>query len=196
VINSPPETKSQSAVIRLLSVKVLLVSAVVLGLIGVVVFAALREKNSSLQRPPKTPIGLEPMRPSLTPAEEAYALALWPIHSEVKLSAVNMSFAGLFYKLGEIDRSTLQSRLTPLAASFDASALRFRQLQPPASMEQWHHDYAEALRLYQDAITEMIKVVDDGQDEHLLAAQAQSEKAAIILLKLSDELWPGEYKPN
>jgi len=69
-------------------------------------------------------------------------------------------------------------------------------LQPPASMEKFHWDYAEALRLYLACIAEMARVIDDGRDQHLIDAQAQSEKAAAILITLSDELWPGEYKPN
>jgi hypothetical protein len=173
-----------------------LVGAVVLGLTGIVVFATLRERNISQTSATSVRSGLEPMRPPLTAAEEAYAAALWPIHSEVKLSAVNMTFAGLAYKLGELDRSGLRSKLEPLAERFAEAAVRLRQLQPPAPMEKFHLDYAEALRLYRASIAEMARVIDDGRDEHLIDAQVQSEKAAGILIKLSDELWPGEYKPN
>ena len=42
----------------------------------------------------------------------------------------------------------------------------------------------------------MVKVADDGSDAHLIAAQDMTEKAARVLLKASDALWPGEYKPN
>jgi hypothetical protein len=42
----------------------------------------------------------------------------------------------------------------------------------------------------------MIKVAEDGRQEHLVAAQQKSEQASVTLLKLSDVLWPGEYKPN
>jgi hypothetical protein len=194
--NSRTSIQQQTAGRRVLSIRTLVLSVVVLGLIGVVVFATLHEK-----RLPATPgvvaeAGLEPMRPPLTAAEEAYAAALWPLHSAVKLSAVNMTFAGLAYKLGELDRSGLHARLAPLAERFTEAALQFRQLQPPAALEGLHREYAEALRLYQTAITEMVRVIDDGHDEHLLNAQVYSEQAAAILIKLSDELWPGEYKPN
>jgi len=181
---------------RLPSAKALLVGGVVLGLIGMVVFATLRERSISQMSGTGAGSGLEPMRPPLSAAEEAYATALWPIHSEVKLSAVNMTFAGLAYKLGEMDRDGLRSRLEPLVERFAEAAVQLRQLQPPAPMEKFHLDYAEALRLYQASIAEMVRVIDDGRDEHLIEAQAQSEKAAAILIKLSDELWPGEYKPN
>ena len=181
---------------RLPSTKALLVGMVVLGLTGVVVFATLQERNISQTNSTGGGSGLEPTRPPLTAAAELYASSLWPIHSEVKLSAVNMTFAGLAYKLGELDRHDLRFRLEPIAGRFAEAALRLRKLQPPESMEKFHSDYAEALRLYQASVAEMARVIDDGRDEHLIDAQAQSEKAAAILLKLSDELWPGEYKPN
>jgi hypothetical protein len=42
----------------------------------------------------------------------------------------------------------------------------------------------------------MIKIADDGLDQHLVAAHERSEQASHALLQLSDVLWPGEYKPN
>jgi hypothetical protein len=33
-------------------------------------------------------------------------------------------------------------------------------------------------------------------DDHLIAAQNRSERAATTLLKVGDTLWPGEHKPN
>ena len=182
--------------VSVLSIKVLVVGVVVLGLTGIVLFATLREQRSAPRRDAGAGVGLEPPLPPLTAAEEAYAAALWPIHSEVKLSAVHMTFAGLSYKLGELDRGGLQARLGELVERFAAADVQLRQLQSPASMATLHEEYAAALRLYQEAIAEMVRVVDDGRDEHLLVAQAQSEKAAAILFKLSDALWPGEYKPN
>jgi hypothetical protein len=183
----------QPWLMRLPHAKILLTGLVIFGLIGVVIFAAVREIKVATNN-----VGtmMEPLRPAFTAAEEAYVSTLWPIHSDVKLSAVSMTFAGLYYKLGEIDRNTLKSKLKPVAENFEKAALRLRQIEPPASMEKIHWNYVRAVKLYQDSVTEMAKVVDDGRDEHLIAAQAQSEQAATILLKVGSELWPGEYKPN
>ena len=180
----------------MLRVKALMVGLVVLGLTGFVLFATLHEKRSLPTQDAGTSYVLASVPPPLTAAEEAYAAALWPIHSDVKLSAVHMTFAGLSYKLGELDHGGLQARLMPLVERFAEAAFQLRQVPPPASMETFHGAYVEALQLYQEAIAEMSRVVDDSRDEHLLAAQAHSEKAAAILFKLSDALWPGEYKPN
>jgi hypothetical protein len=42
----------------------------------------------------------------------------------------------------------------------------------------------------------MVRIAEDGKDEHLVLAQKRSEQASLAILKLSDVLWPGEYKPN
>jgi hypothetical protein len=55
------------------------------------VFATLHEKPISATPSVGAHGEFEPMRPPLTAAEEAYAAVLWPIHSAVKLSAVNAS---------------------------------------------------------------------------------------------------------
>jgi hypothetical protein len=59
-----------------------------------------------------------------------------------------------------------------------------------------HARYLEALSLYEQAATEMLQVVDDGDDRHLVSAQAYSERAAQDVVKAGDVLWPGEHKPN
>jgi hypothetical protein len=178
------------------SAKALIGGMVLLGLTGIVLFATLHEKRRLPMQDAGASDVVASVPPPLTAAEEAYAAALWPIHSDVKVSAVRMTFAGLSYKLGELDRGGLQARLAGLGERFAAAAVQLRQLQPPESMQTVHGEYLEALRLYQEAVADMVKATDDGRDEHLLDAQVQSEKAAIILLKLSDALWPGEYKPN
>jgi hypothetical protein len=196
MMNSQTKASRQARGLPVLRVKALIVGLVGLGLTGIVLFATLHEKRSLPTQDAGASYVLASVPPPLTVAEEAYAAALWPIHSEVKLSAVHMTFAGLSYKLGELDRGGLQARLHGLGECFAAATGQFRQLQPPESMQTLHGEYMEALRLYQEAVAEMVRVVNDGRDAHLLDAQAQSEKAATILMKLSDALWPGEYKLN
>jgi hypothetical protein len=79
------------------SAKALIVGMVVLGLSGIVLFATLHEKHSRPTQDAGARYVLASVPPPLTAAEEAYAAALWPIHSDVKLSAVHMTFAGLSY---------------------------------------------------------------------------------------------------
>jgi len=190
---------ASGAALRLPPIRTLLLAAVIALLLGVTGFALQRELAS---KPPSAAasftagLGGVPNAVPLTAEEEAYAAALWPIHSEVKLAAVRMIFAGLNYKTGNADAASVRERVQPLTKTFQSAASRVRTIQAPPSLADAHGSYLEALRLYASASKEMIRVADDGRDEHLVAAQQKSERASLALLKLSDVLWPGEYKPN
>lgn len=133
---------------------------------------------------------------ALSAEEESYAAALWPIHNEVKLSAIRMTFAGLKYKTEHQDAQKLKATVWPLTDSFKSAAQRARAIQPPPALAGAHRDYVAALDQYAAATQEMTWVAADGREEHMVAAQKKSEKASEALLKVSDVLWPGEYKPN
>ena len=135
-------------------------------------------------------------RPALSTEEEAYAAALWPVHEKIKTSAVQMTFAGLSYKLGDIDRMAVKERVMPLAKVFHDARSQASQLKAPASLEKQHQLYLGALKLYEDAAAEMVKIARDGKDEHLISAQKMSYAASEDSLRVGDALWPGEYKPN
>jgi hypothetical protein len=176
---------------------------VIVALSAFVLYAAVRETG---KQPPPAPSaaaaftgGLamdQSTLGALSPEEEAYAAALWPIHSEVKLAAMRMTFAGLNYKIEHNDPAKVKATLQPLIATFQSATQRARQMQPPASLRDAHKSYLEALGLYVEASREMAKVAADGRDEHLVAAHRSSGQASHALLQLSDVLWPGEYKPN
>jgi hypothetical protein len=135
-------------------------------------------------------------RPALSAEEEAYAAALWPVHEKIKTNAVQMTFAGLSYKLGDIDRTAIRERVTPLTKAFRDARSQAGQLKVPASLEKQHQLYLGALKLYEDASLEMVKIARDGKDEHLVNAQRMSYAASEDSLRVGDALWPGEYKPN
>jgi hypothetical protein len=135
-------------------------------------------------------------RPALSAEEEAYAAALWPVHEKIKTSAVQMTFAGLSYKLGDIDRVAIRERVTPLTKVFRDARSQAGQLKVPASLEKQHQLYLGALKLYEDASVEMARIARDGKEEHLINAQKMSYAASEDSLRVGDALWPGEYKPN
>jgi hypothetical protein len=135
-------------------------------------------------------------RPALSAEEEAYAAALWPVHEKIKTSAVQMTFAGLSYKLGDIDRMAVKERVTPLTKVFRDARSQAGQLKVPASLEKQHQLYLGALKLYEDASIEMAKIARDGKEDHLVNAQKMSYAASEDSLRVGDALWPGEYKPN
>ena len=173
------------------------VGALVVGLIALAAVATFRETAKPRQQEVATNSAFgQSERPAMTAAEEAYAHALWPVHAQVKQDAVKMTFAGLAYKMGDIKGAAVRDRVAPLTAKFDSALAAMNKLQPPASMQDLHGEYVEAIRLYRDASAIMIKVAADGRDQHLIEAQERSEKASGMTLKVGETLWPGEYKPN
>jgi hypothetical protein len=181
---------------RLPSAKVLLFGLVFVGLLGILAIAAIREVSAPPANAKVAGPVLAPPRPPLTRAEEEYALALWPIHNEVKSSALKMTLGGLAYKLGEIDRAGLKAKIDGSAATYRKAALEIATLTPPESLAKAHAMYTDAVRLYQRSAAEMAQVIADGREEHLAAAQPLSMEASETLLKVGDILWPSEYKPN
>jgi len=198
IVDAPEGAGEGPASHRWRGPRVIALGAVLLGLVAVTLAAVVREawlpgRATSLAVPPNP---FAPPRPALTPAEEAYSQALWKIHGDVKLSAVQMTFAGLAYKTGDIDRATLKARVDASRDAYARAETRVRGLRPPASLRSVHADYLDAIRLYRQSAAEMARVYDDGRDQHLLAAFPLSETASRKLLEVGDTLWPGEYVPN
>ena len=191
------EVSGSQRTARVAALKGFGVGALVVGLIALMAVAAFRETAKPKPQQVAANAEVNPVeRPAVTAEEEAYAHALWPIHAQVKQDAVKMTFAGLAYKMGDIKRAAVKKRVAPLTLMFDSAGAALNKLQPPASMRVLHGEYIEAIKLYRDASVTMIKVAVDGRDAHLLEAQAMSEKASGLTLKVGDTLWPGEYKPN
>ena len=175
--------------------KVTLFTGVVLGLLALVGFAGWREASRGVPTASARP-SLPAPRPAPSPAEEAYAHSLWPIHNEVKAAALKMTFGGLNYKLHEIDRAGFRDRVESARAVYRRAAARIELLAPPASLVGLHDEYVQAVRLYQEAAGEMVRVLDDGKEDHLATAFPKSQEAGTKLLRVGQVLWPGEYVPN
>jgi hypothetical protein len=177
--------------------RTVVLSAIIAALLAMVGLALQRELPRHAGPTPVTVIKTEPQQKALNPDEEAYAAALWPIHSEVvEVAAVDMSFAGIAYVTEHHDPHRLEEKVTALHDRFRTAADQARSMPVPASMGKVHDQYLEALALYETASAEMVKVATDGKVEHLIEAQTMSQRAAEDLLKVGDVLWPGEYKPN
>jgi len=182
-------------VIRPIRARVLLLSGVIVALTATVVYALQHELTPRPIRAPLPASTIQSLR-ALSVEEDAYAAALWPIHSEVKLSAVRMSFAGIAYKTEDHDPRRLEAKVRPLVEEFATAAAKVRALGPPGSLRDVQDRYLEALALYENASAITAKAAEDGRDEKLAEAQGMSFRAAEDLLKVGDILWPGEYKPN
>jgi hypothetical protein len=168
--------------------------AVILALAGTVGFA-LRRETAPAPAPAQTPAATaEPA--ALSPKDESYAEALWAIHSPAKVSAVNLSFAGIRYKTEAHDRQELGAKAQAFLDRFASAEEQVRALAVPASMRAVQERYLGALELYRSAAAEMLKTAKDGDDGHLIDGQAMAQHASEEILRIGDVLWPGEYKPN
>jgi hypothetical protein len=193
--NSKSAGEGRIQSIRLPKLSALLLTGMILGLTAVVGYALQHE----FARPPTSDLGgataAAPQR-ALSAEEEAYAAALWPIHREVKVAALGLSFAGIEYKTNNHDPSRLEAEVEPLARGFRSAIAKARALEVPASLREVHERYVSALIAYENAADRTIQAARDGRDQHLIQAQAMSFRAAEDTLRVGDVLWPGEYKPH
>jgi hypothetical protein len=192
-------TVNATPAVARIKLKQLAIGALLVGLGAVAAIAMVRETRQATSAPVEPAGGAftgHQQRPAFSAEEENYAAALWPVHEQVKSNAVRMTFTGLSYKMGEIDRTVVKDRVNPLVKAFREAYGAAAKLKAPASLEQQHQTYLNALKQYQSASEEMIKVAGDGRDEHLVKAQKLSFAAAEDLLRVGDVLWPAEFKPN
>lgn len=193
MVDVPVPIKSRAP----LRVKLLVVGLILLTVLGVLCASVLREaamagRTVAAEARPS----LAPPRPAFTPAEEAYAHALWAIHADVKSAAFALTFSGLRYKLRELQVRRFETGVRAASKSFSDAEARVRVLAPPASLTGAHSQYLDAVHLFQQSAAEMLKVAEDGRDHHLLAAQPLSQEASEKLLRVGNVIWPGEYLPN
>ena len=178
-------------------VKCTAVAAAVVALLGIVAFGVIREATtgrgsaSALSRPAATP-----QRPALTHAEEAYIQALWPIHGEVERNAVRVSLGKIFYKTNEIGKADLKTRVDAALATYRRAEERISSLQPPSSLAHAHDEYLTAVRLFQQSALEVLKMFEDGNDEHLLAAYPLSQAGSDKIREVGAKFWEDEFPPH
>jgi hypothetical protein len=180
------------------SVKNTVVAVAVLALLGIVAFAATREATTTVRgpipavsRPASTP-----QKPAFTRAEESYIQALWPIHGEVERSTVRMSLGQIFYKINEMGKADLKKRVDDALATYRRAEARIAALQPPPSLQRAHDDYLAAVGLFQKSAVEVLKMFDDGNDDHLLAAYPLSQEGSDKIREVGARFWQDEFPPN
>jgi hypothetical protein len=169
------------------------------ALMAIVAISLQRELGfGSATAPPLAIVQSEPPAPPpLTPEEEAFTEALWPLHQGVvEASAGRLSAAGIAFVIDDHDAHRLAAKLGPLRAVFRDTREKVAAIAVPPSLQGVHERYVTMLSLYEQSATEMLEVERDGDEGHLINAQIKSGHAAEELVKVGDILWPGEHKPN
>jgi len=134
--------------------------------------------------------------PPFSSAEEAYVRALWPIHGDVERSAVRMSLGTIFYKTGDIERMDLKRRLDTALVAYQKAEVRIGELDPPPSLARAQQDYLAAIRLYEQATVEALKMFSDGDEEHLVIAHPLSHEGSNRIREIGGRFWRDEFPPN
>jgi hypothetical protein len=178
------------------SAKRAVIAVALMALLAVVAFGVTREAtgpapSSVLSRP-----GATPPKPAFTRAEEAYIQALWPIHGEVERSTVRMSLGKIFYKTNDLGKADLKARVDAALANYRRAGSQISALQPPPSLARAHDEYLAAVRLFEQSALEVLKMFDDGNDEHLLAAYPLSQEGSNKIREVGARFWQDEFPPN
>jgi hypothetical protein len=166
--------------------------------VGVVAFGVSREATMTGRSPSPAlarPAAIPP-KPAFTRAEEAYIQALWPIHGAVERSAMRMSLGKIFYKTNDLGKADLKTRVDAALAAFRRAETRISALQPPPSLAREHEDYLAAVRLFEQSAVEVLKMFDDGNDEHLLAAYPMSQEGSDKIREIGVKFWEDEFPPH
>jgi hypothetical protein len=178
------------------SLKLALLSVVLVGLGTIIGFSISRETA----RPTAAPSGAQPLRvasrPALKPDEQAYVEALWPIHTQLEVAAERVALGTIFYKSDDLDRAGLKARLEEALSNYRSAGEKLLALRPPASMQKSHDGYVAAVSLFRDSTAEMLKMFDDGSDDHLLVAYPGYLDGTNKIRDLGGTFWPDEFPPN
>jgi len=159
------------------------------------IFIAHQSDQRSLRNGGATAVATSarPARPALTDEEERYIRALWPIHGDVERSAMRMSLGQIFYKTNDLGAPELKARVEQALSVYKNAKTRIQGLKAPASLRAQHDDYLAAVHLFEASANEIMKMFDDGQDDHLLAAYPKGQAGADKIRQIGGKFWPHEF---
>src|SRR5882724_226751 len=188
----PAETRSSKVSHR----KLVVIAAVLLVLVGIVFVAVEREVTSRRLVAAAVSRPTAPSRPPLSRAEETYIQALWPIHGAVERSAARMSLGQIFYVTKDLAGAELKVRVDEALTTYRRAGGQLRALEPPPSLQRAHADYTAAVGLFERSAVEVLKMFDDGLDDHMRVAYPLGQQASDMVREIGGKFWPNEFPPN
>ena len=138
--------------------------------------------------------GVTDPRPALARNEQTYIEALWPIHTDVERTAVRVALGASFYKLHDLSRAEFRARLEDALAAYRAARQRLQAMTPPQAL-QAARCVPTAVRMFEQSTLEMLRMYDDGNDEHLRRVPVERRRIDKIR-EVGELFWPDEYPPN
>ena len=171
-------------------------TAVLVILVAAVIVAIAREATSRRLVAAAVSRPAAPSRPPPTRDEEQYIRALWPIHGAVERSAARMALGQVFYITKDLNRTELKERADEALTTYRGAGIKLRALEPPPSLQRAHQDYVAAVGLFERSVVEVMKMFDDGRDDHMRVASPFSREAADKIREVGVKFWPHEFPPN
>ena len=120
----------------------------------------------------------------------------WQLLLHPQPERVRLSLGKIFYKTNEMGKAELKARVDKALATYRTAETRIAALQPPPSFERAHEDYLAAVGLFQKSALEVLKMFDDGNDDHLLAAYPLSQEGSNKIREVGVRFWQDEFPPN
>jgi len=127
--------------------------------------------------------------------EQRYAEALRSIHMQLEQTVARVGLGAAFYQSRDIDSRELKSRLSQGLASYRRTEEQMAALQPPPALRTRHFEYLDAVRLFEQSAIEMLRMYEDGNEEHLSTALPLSLDGTQRLRDVSGQVWPDEIPP-
>jgi hypothetical protein len=107
-----------------------------------------------------------------------------------------LSLGKISYKTGELGKADLRAKVDAALATYRRADERIQALQPPPSLAAANDEYLAAVRLFQQSAIEVLKMFDDGTDEHLLAAYPLTQEGTDKIREVGVKFWPDEFPPH
>jgi hypothetical protein len=107
-----------------------------------------------------------------------------------------MSLGQIFYKIHDMDRAELKTRVDDALATYRQAEMRLRDLRPPPSLQRAHADYLAAVELFQKSALEVLKMFEDGNDDHLLVAYPLNLEGSNKIRAIGAQFWRDEFPAN
>jgi len=63
-------------------------------------------------------------------------------------------------------------------------------------LQRAHEDYATAVALFEKSAVEVLKMADDGREEHMHIAYPLGQEASDKIRQVGLKFWPHEFPPN
>jgi hypothetical protein len=128
--------------------------------------------------------------------EQRYADALRSIHLQLEQTVARVGLGAAFYQTRDIDSRELKTRLSQGLAGYRLAEQQVSALQPPPALRAPHREYLDAVRLFEESALEMLRMYEDGDEEHLSTALPLSLDGTQRLRVISGQVWPDAFPPG